>query len=45
MKKYLIILWLITPFHASQAISFGEMVDWVKPLMPWYEPIQKYPLR
>ena len=39
MKKYLIILWLITPFHASQAIIFGEMVDWVKPLMPWYEPI------
>ena len=39
MKKYLIILWLITPFHASQAISFGKMVDWVKPLMPWYESI------
>ena len=39
MKKYLIILWLITPFHASQAISFSEMVDWVKPLMPWYESI------
>jgi thiol-disulfide isomerase/thioredoxin len=39
MKKYLIILWLITPFHASQALSFGDMVDWVRPLMPWYESI------
>ncbi|MDC1318952.1 TlpA family protein disulfide reductase [Candidatus Thioglobus sp.] len=37
MKKILIILWLITPFHASQALSFNDIVDWAKPLMPWYE--------
>jgi thiol-disulfide isomerase/thioredoxin len=39
MKKILIILWLITPFHASQALSFNDIVDWAKPLMPWYESI------
>ena len=37
MKKYLIILLLITPFHASQALSFGEVIDSVKQLMPWHE--------
>ena len=37
MKKILIILWLITPFHASQALSFNDIVDWAKPLMPWHE--------
>ncbi|MBT4244457.1 MAG: TlpA family protein disulfide reductase [Gammaproteobacteria bacterium] len=37
MKKILIILWLITPFHASQALSFNDIVDWAKPLIPWYE--------
>ena len=39
MKKILIILWLITPFHVSQALSFNNIVDWVKPLMPWYESV------
>jgi len=39
MKKILIILWLITPFHASQALSFNDMVEWAKPLMPWYESV------
>ncbi|MDC0483707.1 TlpA family protein disulfide reductase [Candidatus Thioglobus sp.] len=39
MKKILIILWLITPFHASQALSFNDIVEWAKPLMPWYESI------
>ena len=37
MKKYLIILLLITPFHAIQALSFGEVIDSVKQLMPWNE--------
>ena len=37
MKKYLIILLLFTPFHASQALSFGEVIDSVKQLMPWHE--------
>jgi len=37
MKKYLIILLLISPFHASQALSFGEVIDSVKQLMPWHE--------
>ena len=37
MKKYLIILLLITPFHTSQALSFGEVIDSVKQLMPWHE--------
>ena len=41
MKKILIILWLITPFHASQALSFNDIVDWAKPLMPWYESVQE----
>ena len=39
MKKILIILWLITPFHASQALSFNDIIDWAKPLMPWHESI------
>ena len=39
MKKILIILWLITPFHASQALSFNDIADWAKPLMPWHESI------
>jgi len=39
MKKILIILWLITPFHARQALSFNDITNWVKPLMPWYESI------
>ena len=39
MKKILIILWLITPFHASQALSFNNIVEWAKPLMPWYESV------
>ena len=37
MKKLLIVLWLIIPFHSSQALSLSGIVDWVKPLMPWYE--------
>ena len=37
MKKYLIILLLITPFQTSQALSFGEVIDSVKQLMPWHE--------
>ena len=37
MKKYLIILLLIIPFHTSQALSFGEVIDSVKQLMPWHE--------
>ena len=37
MKKIIIILCLITPFHASQALSLGDIVDWAKPLMPWHE--------
>ena len=39
MKKYLIILLLIAPFHTSQALSFGEVMDSVKKLMPWYEAV------
>ena len=39
MKKYLIILLLIAPFHTSQALSFGEVMDSVKKLMPWYESV------
>ena len=37
MKKYLIILLLSTPFQTSQALSFGEVIDSVKQLMPWHE--------
>ncbi|MCS5589911.1 MAG: TlpA family protein disulfide reductase [Candidatus Thioglobus sp.] len=37
MKKLLIILLLISPIHTSQALSLTDIVDWVKPLMPWYE--------
>ena len=37
MKKLLIILLLISPIHTSQALSLTGIVDWVKPLMPWYE--------
>ena len=39
MKKYLIILFLIAPFHTSQALSFGEVMDSVKKLMPWNESV------
>ena len=39
MKKFLIILLLITPFHASQALSFGEVIDSLKQLMPWHETV------
>ena len=39
MKKYLIILFLIAPFHTSKALSFGEVMDSVKKLMPWYESV------
>ena len=39
MKKIIIILCLITPFHASQALSFNDIVEWAKPLMPWYESV------
>ena len=37
MKKLLIILLLISPIHTSQALSLTKIVDWIKPLMPWYE--------
>ena len=39
MKKYLIILLLITPFQTSQALSFGEVIDSIKQLMPWHETV------
>ena len=41
MKKYLIILFLIAPFHTSQALSFGEVMDSVKKLVPWYESVSE----
>ena len=37
MKKFLIILLLITTSHTSQALIFGEVIDSVKQLMPWHE--------
>ena len=37
MKKILIILSLVIPFHTSQALSVGEILDWVKPLWPWQD--------
>jgi len=37
MKKILIILLLISPIHTSQALSLTDIVNWAKPLMPWYE--------
>ena len=37
MKKLLIILLLISPIHTSQALSLTDIVNWAKPLMPWYE--------
>lgn len=40
MKKYFIILLLIAPFHASQALNFSDFVDSVKQLMPWHESVQ-----
>ena len=40
MKKYLIILLLIAPFHASHALSFSDFIDSVKQLMPWHESVQ-----
>ena len=39
MKKYLIILLLIAPFHTSQALSFVEVMDSVKKLLPWHESV------
>ena len=39
MKKIRIILWLITPVHARQALSVKDIVDRAKPLMPWYESV------
>jgi len=39
MKKYFIILLLIAPFHTSQALSFSDLVDSVKELIPWNETI------
>ena len=27
------------PFHASQALSFNDIVEWAKPLIPWYESV------
>ena len=40
MKKYLIILLLIAPFHASHELSFSDFIDSVKQLMPWHESVQ-----
>jgi thiol-disulfide isomerase/thioredoxin len=37
MKKIFIILSLVIPFHASQALGVGDILDWVKPLWPWQE--------
>jgi len=37
MKKILIILLLISPIHTSHALSFNDIINWAKPLMPWYE--------
>ena len=37
MKKILIILLLISPIHTSHALSFTDIINWAKPLMPWYE--------
>ena len=37
MKKIFIILSLVIPFHTSQALSVGEILDWVKPLWPWQD--------
>ena len=39
MKKFLIILLLFTPFHLSQALSFGEVIDSLKQLMPWHDTV------
>jgi thiol-disulfide isomerase/thioredoxin len=37
MKKIFIILSLVIPFHTSQALGVGDILDWVKPLLPWQE--------
>ena len=37
MKKILIILLLISPIHTSHALSVTDIINWAKPLMPWYE--------
>ena len=37
MKKIFIILSLVIPFHTSQAFGVGDILDWVKPLLPWQE--------
>jgi len=37
MKKILIILLLISPIHTSKALSLTDIVNWAKPLIPWYE--------
>ena len=37
MKKILIILLLIPPIHTSHALSVTDIINWAKPLMPWYE--------
>ena len=37
MKKIFIILSLVIPFHTSQALSVGEILDCVKPLWPWQD--------
>ena len=37
MKKIFIILSLVIPFHTSQALGVGDILDWVKPLWPWQE--------
>jgi thiol-disulfide isomerase/thioredoxin len=37
MKKILIILLVISPIHTSHALSFTDIINWAKPLMPWYE--------
>ena len=37
MKKTFIILLLIAPFHTTQAFTFGDVVDWIKPLWQWQQ--------
>ena len=37
MKKIFIILSLVLPFHTSQALGVGDILDWVKPLWTWQE--------
>jgi len=28
---------LISPIHTSQALGLTDIVNWAKPIMPWYE--------